>query len=55
MPTVATKNGGPVDIMHTLHHGMVVDPTDSEAIAQALLRILTDPQVGGGCCTPCGL
>ena len=47
VPTVATKNGGPVDIMETLHHGVVVDPTDPAAIAEALLRILTDPRVGG--------
>ena len=45
VPTVATKNGGPVDIMATLHHGVVVDPTDSDAIAVALLKILTNPQV----------
>ena len=44
VPTVATKNGGPVDIMATLHHGVVVDPTDSDAIAAALLRILANPQ-----------
>lgn len=42
MPTVATRNGGPVDIMKTLHHGVVVDPTDEAAVAQALLNILTD-------------
>ena len=45
VPTVATKNGGPVDIMATLHHGVVVDPTDSDAVAAALLKILTNPQV----------
>jgi sucrose-phosphate synthase len=44
VPTVATKNGGPVDIMATLHHGVVVDPTDADAVAGALLRILTQPQ-----------
>ncbi|KAL4458202.1 hypothetical protein ABPG75_013067 [Micractinium tetrahymenae] len=43
VPTVATKNGGPVDIMATLHHGVVVDPTDADAVAAALLRILTAP------------
>lgn len=45
VPTVATCNGGPVDIMETLHHGVVVDPTDADAVAQALLSILTDPSV----------
>ena len=44
MPTVATKNGGPVDIMATLHHGLLVDPTNSKQIAKALLEILTNPQ-----------
>jgi len=43
VPTVATRNGGPVDIMATLHHGVVVDPTDSDAVAAALLNILTKP------------
>ncbi|KDD73052.1 hypothetical protein H632_c2586p0, partial [Helicosporidium sp. ATCC 50920] len=42
-PTVATCNGGPVDIMATLHHGVTVDPQDSSAIASALLGILTSP------------
>ncbi|KAI8109061.1 hypothetical protein M9435_005477 [Picochlorum sp. BPE23] len=41
VPTVATCNGGPVDIMATLHHGVVVDPTDSDVVAEALLSILT--------------
>ncbi len=45
MPTVATKNGGPVDIMATLHHGLLVDPTNSKQIADALIRILTNSQV----------
>ena len=29
MPTVATRNGGPVDIMKTLHHGVVRLLTDT--------------------------
>ncbi len=45
VPTVATKNGGPVDIMATLHHGLLVDPTNSKQIADALLKILTNPEV----------
>ncbi|GAB4822201.1 hypothetical protein N2152v2_009247 [Parachlorella kessleri] len=45
VPTVATKNGGPVDIMETLHHGVVVDPTNPAAIAEELVKILTNPQV----------
>ena len=45
MPTVATKNGGPVDIMATLHHGLLVDPTNSKQIADALIKILTNSEV----------
>ena len=45
MPTVATKNGGPVDIMSTLHHGLLVDPGSSTAIAEACLKILTNSQL----------
>lgn len=42
VPTVATKNGGPVDIMKTLHHGVTVDPTSSKQLGDALLSILTN-------------
>ena len=45
MPTVATKNGGPVDILSTLHHGLLVDPTNAKDIASALIRILTNPEL----------
>lgn len=45
VPTVATKNGGPVDIMATLHHGLLVDPTNSKQIADALIKILTNSEV----------
>ena len=44
VPTVATKNGGPVDIMSTLHHGLLVDPNSSKEIADALVKILTEPK-----------
>ena len=44
VPTVATKNGGPVDIMTTLHHGLLVDPNSSKEIADALVKILTEPK-----------
>jgi sucrose-phosphate synthase len=43
VPTVATKNGGPVDIMKTLHHGVTVDPTNERELGNALLEILTHP------------
>lgn len=40
---MATKNGGPVDIMKTLHHGVTVDPTNEKELGDALLNILTHP------------
>lgn len=45
LPTIATKNGGPVDIMQTLHSGLLVDPTNSKEIANACLKILTQPDI----------
>ena len=45
VPCVATKHGGPVDILATLHHGLLVEPTDARAIGDALLRILTTPSL----------
>lgn len=42
VPIVATTNGGPVDIVHTLKNGILVEPTDATAVADALLRMLTN-------------
>lgn len=42
-PLVATENGGPVDIIGNCHNGLLVDPLDTQAIADALLSILNDP------------
>ncbi|KAJ7525069.1 hypothetical protein O6H91_17G034800 [Diphasiastrum complanatum] len=42
LPMVATKNGGPVDIHRTLGNGLLVDPHNQEAIANALLKLLAD-------------
>ncbi|MBN2887361.1 MAG: glycosyltransferase [Chromatiaceae bacterium] len=44
LPLVATENGGPVDIIGNCGNGLLVDPLDRAAIAEALLRILTDPE-----------
>ncbi|KAG8369632.1 hypothetical protein BUALT_Bualt14G0033800 [Buddleja alternifolia] len=38
LPMVATKNGGPVDIHRALNNGLLVDPHDQQAIADALLK-----------------
>ncbi|XP_062183530.1 probable sucrose-phosphate synthase 5 [Phragmites australis] len=42
LPVVATKNGGPVDIIKALHNGLLVDPHDAPAITDALLSLLAD-------------
>ncbi|KAB2635052.1 sucrose-phosphate synthase 4 [Pyrus ussuriensis x Pyrus communis] len=36
---VATKNGGPVDILKALNNGLLVDPHDQKAIEEALLKL----------------
>ena len=43
-PLVATENGGPVDIIGNCKNGLLVDPLDTDAIAEALLTILKSPQ-----------
>ena len=43
LPLVATENGGPNDIISNCDNGYLVDPLDAEAIADALLRLLDDP------------
>ncbi|PKM10673.1 MAG: HAD family hydrolase [Gammaproteobacteria bacterium HGW-Gammaproteobacteria-3] len=42
LPVVATENGGPVDIIGLCHNGLLVDPLNTGAIAEALLTILDD-------------
>ncbi len=42
LPVVATRNGGPVDIVGTIGHGLLIDPGDPRAIAQACHRLLED-------------
>ncbi|XP_068651934.1 sucrose-phosphate synthase 4 isoform X2 [Aristolochia californica] len=42
LPTVATKNGGPVDIHKALNNGLLVNPHDQKAIADALLKLVAD-------------
>lgn len=45
VPVVATRNGGPAEIMATIGHGILVDPRDEGAIAAACLSIVSDPAV----------
>ncbi len=44
LPIVATENGGPVDIIANCRNGMLVDPLDRRAIADALATLLLDPK-----------
>ncbi len=43
LPIVATHDGGPTDIIGNCQNGLLVDPTDTQAIEHALLRALTEP------------
>lgn len=49
LPMVATKNGGPVDILQALHNGLLVDPHDQEAIANALLKLVSEKNLWNEC------
>lgn len=49
LPVVATKNGGPVDILRVLDNGLLVDPHDQHAIANALLKLVSDKQLWSRC------
>ncbi|CAH9115959.1 unnamed protein product [Cuscuta epithymum] len=42
LPVVATKNGGPVDIIKELNNGLLVDPHDQQGISDALLKLVVD-------------
>ncbi|KAG1363968.1 Sucrose-phosphate synthase [Cocos nucifera] len=49
LPIVATKNGGPVDIHRVLDNGLLVDPHDQQAIADALYKLVSDKQLWSRC------
>lgn len=49
LPIVATKNGGPVDIKNALNNGLLVDPHDQHAIADALLKLVADKNLWQEC------
>lgn len=49
LPIVATKNGGPIDINNALNNGLLVDPHDQKAIADALLKLLADKNLWHEC------
>ena len=45
VPVVATDDGGPRDIISNLHHGLLVDVSDSKNISEALNKILDDKEL----------
>ncbi|XP_073003315.1 probable sucrose-phosphate synthase 2 [Typha latifolia] len=49
LPMVATKNGGPVDIHRALNNGLLVDPHDQKAIADALLKLVSEKNLWQEC------
>ncbi|KAM7492955.1 hypothetical protein LguiB_027564 [Lonicera macranthoides] len=49
LPMVATKNGGPVDIHRVLDNGVLVDPHNQQAVADALLKLVADRQLWARC------
>ncbi|MHA6317643.1 HAD-IIB family hydrolase [Altererythrobacter sp. CAU 1778] len=42
-PVVATRNGGPVDIVSELQHGLLADPANPHDIADRITELLSDP------------
>ena len=49
LPVVATKVGGPQDIVAELEHGLLVDPSDISQIGSAIERLMTDRQLWKRC------
>ncbi len=49
LPLVATDDGGPRDIMEYCQNGILVDTTDTGAIADAIKTLLTDPEYWETC------
>ncbi len=51
LPIVATNDGGPRDIMENCRNGILVDPTDREAIRDAIKKMITDAGWWKSCST----
>ena len=49
VPVVATKIGGPQDIVGELEHGLLVDPGSEREISQAIERLVTDRRLWETC------
>ena len=48
VPVVATRNGGPAEIVETIGHGLLVDPRDESAIGRTCLKIIADTDLHHG-------
>ena len=48
LPVIATNQGGPIEILSKLGNGELVDPTDSEAIQRAMMKVLNEPRLQRG-------
>ncbi|HKI60247.1 MAG TPA: HAD-IIB family hydrolase, partial [Mariprofundaceae bacterium] len=44
-PIVATEDGGPIDIIGNCENGRLIDPLDTEAIADTLIELLEDRKI----------
>ena len=44
-PVVVSSRGGPMEIVGDGEYGLVVDPTDVGALAEAIERVLTDSEL----------
>jgi glycosyltransferase involved in cell wall biosynthesis len=42
-PVVGPRIGAPAEFIHSGEHGLLVDPTDSREVAEALIELLEDP------------
>jgi len=49
VPMVATRHGGPFEIHQVLQNGILVEPTNTEEIAEALLTLVTDRETWDAC------
>ena len=44
LPIIATKDGGPVDIIKNCQNGYLIDPLDSQDISETILKVLNNPE-----------
>jgi len=49
VPIVATCNGGPVDIVEEIGHGLLVDPGSAETIGEGMARLIEDRGLWNRC------